>query len=86
MSQLHQPRTVAPIRPLRRLPQEVVHCLVVEEEEKGPPCGIDDKVDGQTDVEDVVDDRTKEDPYGEDVVREKEEVGEPEQENHDCGS
>ena len=64
MSQLHEPRAVAFICLLQRLPQEVVQRLVVEEEEKGPPCGIDDKVDGQTDVEDVVDDRTQEDPKG----------------------
>ena len=76
MSQLHQTRAVAFIRLLQLLPHEVVQRLVVEEEEEGPPCGIDGEVDGQADVEDVVDHRADEDPYGEGVVGEEEEVGE----------
>ena len=60
--------------------------LVVEEEEEGSPCGVDGKVDGQADVEDVVDHRAEEDPYGEGVVGEEEEVGECKQQDHYCGS
>ena len=71
MSQLHQTRAVAFIRLLQLLPQKVLQRLVVEEEEEGPPCGVDGKVDGQADVEDVVDHRTEEDPYGEGVVGEE---------------
>ena len=76
MSQLHQTRAVAFICLLQLLPHEVVQRLVVEEEEEGSPCGVDGKVDGQADVEDVVDDGADEDPYGEGVVGEEEEVGE----------
>ena len=48
-----------------------MQCLVVEEEEEGSPCGVDGEVDGQADVEDVVDHWADEDPYGEGVVGEE---------------
>ena len=83
MSKLNKAGTVTFINLIRLLPQKIVNCLVIEEHEKGPPSGIDDKVDGEADVEDVVDNGAEEYPYGEGVVWEEEQIEESEQQEHD---
>ena len=83
MSKLNKAGTVTFIDLIRFLPQKIVNCLVIEEHEKWPPSGIDDKVDGEADVEDVVDNGAEDDPYGEGVVWEEEQIEESEQQEHD---
>ena len=86
VSKLNKAGTVTFINLIRFLPQKIVNCLVIEEHEKWPPSGIDDKVDGEADVEDVVDNGAEDDPYGEGVVWEEEQIEESEQQEHDWGA